>query len=173
MNLKPADIFFVIHKDNWISRMLAWFMESKWSHTGLVYEVTPNTIFTLETSDFEVTHQQLSDYLKDANVYIEIWSPVDLSDDERLAVVMEAAKQRKQIYGYLQLLSLGLRRVCMRVGIKIQNFFRQGVICCDVVLYGYQTSNILELHLDPESIDTQELYEKVTKSGKFTLVLAR
>lgn len=162
-----GDIFFLIHKKNWISKSIAWVMGSNWSHCGLIYEVTPETIYTLETTDFEVTHRQLKDYLLDDEVKMEVWSPIDMLDDSRKYIVQEADKKRGSVYGYMQLISFAIRRLFFLLGKKIRNFFRQGVVCCGVVLYGYSKSYIQELNVDPEGIDAEELYKIVSGCGKF------
>jgi len=173
MNFKPGDIFFVMHNGSKLSRLMAWFMQSKWSHSGLIYEPTDRTIYTLETSDYEVTHQDFNTYINDSTVNLEVWSPVSLSDSDRLAVTSAAVLVEGDVYGYLQLLSLGLKDSLKRLGIKISNLLQIGVICCDVVIYGYAASNMQELHIDPRSIDTQDLYEIVINSGKFIKVFEK
>lgn len=165
-----GDIFFLIHKQNLISKAIAWVMGSQWSHTGLIYEVTTERIYTLETTDFEVTHRQLSDYLGSDEVKMEIWTPIGIPFSEKIEIVNEANKKRGEVYGYLQLISFAVKRFFFLLGANIKNFFRQGVVCCGVVLYGYQKSSIKELHLDPESIDAEELYKIVSQCGKFAKI---
>ncbi len=169
IKVRPGDIFFIMHNDNKLSRLFAWFMGSSWSHCGLVYEVTKNRIYTIETTDFEVTHRQLNDYINDHRVNMEIWTPKKSSKEERKNIVFSANGYREKPYGYLQLLGHGIRRVLMRIGITINNPIRFGTICCDVVLLGYAVSKYKELHVKIKTIDTQDVYERV-KNGSFDLV---
>src|SRR5574339_318080 len=104
MELKPGDIGFVIHKDNWISKTIAWFMGSKWSHTAIILHPTDKRTYTIETSDFQVSIQIFEDYLKDTNIKMEIWSP-SLTDEERKIITNKALSHLGEIYGYLQLIS--------------------------------------------------------------------
>ena len=173
INLKNGDIFFVIHRDNTISKLIAWFMNFKYSHTGLIFEVTDKTLYTLETSDYEVTHQEFSQYINDPNVSFEIWRPKDLNDSEIQKILDSANQVRGKTYGFLQLISLALKDLFKRIRINIPNFIKAGVICCDVVIYGYMNSSIKELQIDPQSIDTKDLYDLMIKSGRFEKIVER
>lgn len=166
-NLLPGDVGFLMHHDNWISKAFAWFMESKWSHSFLIHEVTDRLIYTSETSDFEVVIHCFDKYLEDPNCSIEVWRLEGLSEEKRVEIADLALKENLgQTYGYLQLFSLGLRRLLMRIGIKIPNFIRSGLVCCHHVLYGYTLAKIAGFEaLDPEAIDTEEMYQKIKKKG--------
>lgn len=170
MTARKADIGFVMHHDNWISKVIAWFMGSQWSHSFIVLEDSKERTYLLETSDFEVTIGLLETYLNDPNVSLELWTSDVVSDNERVNIVNGSMRVHGQIYGYLQLLSLGIRRLLMRIGVRVPNFIRQGVVCNQVVSYGYTESNLPVLDdIDPESIDTQELYEIVLNSKSFRM----
>lgn len=143
-------------------------MKSKWSHSGMIFEQTPKAIFTVETSKFEVVHANaLTDYIDNANVSIEVWRFNELTDEDRESISDTAAKLRGITYGYGQLFSLGIRRILMRFGIKIDNFINWGLVCCHVITHGYSKSPIKSLSAkDPEALDTQELYELVSASAE-------
>ena len=142
-------------------------MQSKFSHSGLIYEQTDRCTYTLETSDFEVTQSRFEDYIEDPNVSIEVWSFADLSDDTRIDIAERARHKCDNLrYGYLQLLSFAIKRLAHRIGITLPNFIRQGLVCCHVVLYGYQYAVSGPMNqVDPENWDTQELYDMVQRSG--------
>lgn len=175
MNLKSGDIFFVMHHDNRLSRLFAWFMKSRWSHTGLIFDVTDDArrVYTLETSDFEVTHQEFYDYLKDPNVSLEVWRFTNLNDDEVGEILDAANSVRGRVYGYLQLLSLAVRDIGKRFHINIPNFLKIGVICCDVILYGYGKSKIKELNIDPRSIETEDLYKIISSNANALKIMEK
>jgi len=171
---QPGDVGFLMHHDNKLSKIIAWFMQSRWSHSFLVAEPTRQEIYLVETSDFQVGFGSLLDYLKDDSAEFVVYRPKNILDDERQEIVDRAKKQRNKIYGYLQLISLGIRRLLMRINIKINNFFHQGLVCTHVITYGYHGSNIPELSkLDPESIDTEELYQIVKNSVNFELIFEK
>lgn len=170
--IKPGDIGYVMHHDNIISKLIARAMGSRWSHAFLVLEVTKERIYIAETSDFQVTIGTLDRYLENPNDEVEIWSSKELMDEQRISLAKESLNLYGQIYGYLQLFSLGIRRLFMKFGIKIPNFIRVGLVCCHVVTYSYsKQSNIAPFSgMDAESIDTEELYQMMVDSKKFKLI---
>jgi hypothetical protein len=152
-------------------------MGSKWSHCGIVIDRSVDRTYTTETTDYEVAIGILESYLHHPKVSIEVYRAKSLDEETRRMVVSECLKNLWKTYGYLQLISLGLRRLLSRyLGIKIGNFFRQGVICCGHVLSGYSKTSIPTIGgMDPESVDTEELYQLVTtlKDEKGKLVFER
>lgn len=169
--LEPGDIGFLMHHDNMISKIIAWFMGSKWSHTfGVLFRI-PSRTCLLETSDFQVVISTFERYLKNPNVELQIFRPVRLSREQLELIAEKAAETEGTIYGYFQLISLGLRRLLMRVGIKIPNFIRQGMVCTHPWLYGYRHSDIPGLAgIDPESIDTEEFYQLCLNQNHFMMI---
>jgi hypothetical protein len=161
--LKPGDIGFLMHHDNWISKAIAWFTKSKWSHVFIVLETGQHRVYTVETSDFEVVVHTLEDYINDKNVSFEIYRADCLEEVQRQMISRECLKTLGETYGYLQLISFGIRCILSRYfGIKIHNFFRQGIVCCGVALVGYSKTNIPGLMgIDPESIDSEETYQLI------------
>lgn len=165
---KPADIVFIMHHDSWVSRVIAWFMQSKWSHSALIFYVGAYEVFTTETNELCVKHGTLSKYLDDPNCSLEIWSP-NLSIEFRKSVAERSKYWIDSAFGWLQLISLGIRRLLMRIGIKIPNLIRQGMVCDHVILYSYGNT-IDSFPEDKESIDTEELYQIVKNCGMFSKV---
>lgn len=173
IKLLPGDVFFVMHHNNWLSKTIAWFMGSKFSHCAVVLEQTNDRTYTMETTNFEVVPNIIERYFKDDQTSVTIMRKRDMSLAYGQAVAREATLLNGLIYGYLQLFSLGVRRLLMRVGIKINNFIRTGLVCCHVVTKAYKVGPIKELaELDDESIDTQELYELLEKLG-FDVILIK
>lgn len=174
--MTPGSVGFVINRNNWISRTIAWFMKSKWSHSFLVYDNGRFGDYVIETTDFEVTLSPTSKYLNDPNVSYEVYAPDLLGNPETQErnIIYGARPLIGTVYGYAQLFSLGVRRLLMRVGIRIPNFIRTGVVCCHVPLYGYKKSDLEILKdLDPESIDTEELYQIIKNHPRFKLVYSK
>lgn len=160
---EAGDVGFVMHHNNWISRQLGWFMKSKWSHAVLVYGKFSGGTLLVETTDYEVTYTRIEDkYLNDPEVSLEMWRPVRLSEEERKAIAERAAKWVGEEYGWLQIFSFAVVTLLARVGIKIKNFVRQGMVCNHVVSYGYQGSNVPLMDLpDPENYHTEQVYRMV------------
>lgn len=168
--IKPGDIGFVMHHDNPISRVIAWVMGSKWSHSFMVADISLKRTYLVETSDYEVTYGSLEKYTQDKNCTLEIWSPANATDETRQKAVTYCEAHIEELYGYPQLISLGIRRLLMKCGIKIRNFIRWHLVCDEEVLEGAKCYEGLS-DVDPKSIDTEELYELIVSSGKFIKVL--
>lgn len=164
--LKPGSILFVRWYNNPISNLIAWFMKSEWSHCAYVLGECNGITKLAETTDFEVTNTSFNKY-NNVNCSLEVWEPIEEVDTKKMC--QELTKIEGTLYGYLQLLSLGLRRLLFRIGIKIPNLIRQGSVCTAVPIFAYQTQKHIRCisSLDPESIDTQELYEIIQKNQEF------
>lgn len=167
---KPGDIFFLKTKDRWISKAIAWFMNSQWSHCGIVIGNLPHDTVTLETSDFEVCRQSMRDYVYQPHRYKLkvvriIGENQNLSEQEALRVDDELSGK---IYGYLQFISLAIRGLLKRVGKKIPNFIRQGIICTGVVVYAKQKIEGPLFGVDAEDLDVEDLYQIL--DGKYEVL---
>lgn len=165
--LKTGDVAFVMHPDNIISKIIAWFQSSKWSHCFIVVEQTNQNTYLLETTDFEVANSTLDKYLMDSKVHMEVYSIEGPSDDERNAA-LEYAKQQcfGKVYGYSQFFSLGIRGLLKKVGIRIGNFIPWGWVCSEVVTVALTRLRIPYFGgLNPKILDAQDLYEKVLTNG--------
>jgi len=175
MIFQRGDIVFVMHKKNPISRDIAWFMGSRWSHSALVIDSSDLRTYLCETSDFQVTIATLDRYLIDPDTSLEVWrliAPIDPRTMERM--LTRAISYEGQLFGYLQLLSLGLRRMLKRIGIQIPNFIRQGMVCTAIPLHAYSISRVPGLDgIDPESIDTEDLYVMLKQYGYFSMVYSK
>ena len=168
MTFRPGDIGFVMHPKSLISRTIAKVMGSKWSHSFMVYD-TGRKHYTVETTSYRVIIGNVEEYTKDKNCSMEIWRYMGLIEPFQYMVAEGSYEQYGKLYGYLQLISLGIRRLLMKFGITIRNFIRTGVVCDQVVLYGL-TKLIDFKDLDPESIDTEELYQLITNLPQFKLI---
>ena len=174
MRLKRGDLFFIMHHDSGISKLIAWAMSSQWSHCGLIYDVSEMHDYTLETNSYCVTHGTMRDYINNPNVTIEVYRPI--CDQQMLDYGVEEARHKLfgAVYGYFQLLSLGIRRLFMQFKFKINNFIRQSVVCCHVVGYAYKAARVIGFEsIDPEGFDTEELYQKVKASNHFRQVFKK
>lgn len=176
----PADIFFVMHHDNKLSKVIAWFCTpthdgKSFSHSGLILEQTDARTYTMETTDFEVVPNLLERYLTDPNCSIEVWRHPAISITERLAIAQESTLMDEDMYGYLQLLSLAIRNTLRKISIKINNFFYKiGRICCFVPMKCYNKKSSLPMMkaMDPGQLDTGEARNLVMAQG-FELVFSK
>jgi hypothetical protein len=163
---RPGDAFFVMNPGR-LPRLIAWFMDSKFSHCGMVLEQTGQRVYTCETSDFEVAYFDLAHYLGDPKVRMVILR-LPVVDYRAVEMACEAASHQRTIYGFAQLIfSLSVRELIRKLTRRvIPNFLRQGMVCCHVVLYGCRKSGIPRLEMqDPEGLQTQETHDLLLQCG--------
>ena len=170
--INPGSIGFVMHHDNFISKIISKAMSSKWSHCFYVWGKCNETIVLAETTDYEVTKSTIEKYNK-KSCSLEIWEPIPKHDSLKMA--KDGQYLEGIVYGYLQLISLGVRRLLKKFSFKISNFFRQGAVCTAVpIAHSNKQPNISCLYnLDPESIDTEELHQLIKNSGEYRLVFKK
>lgn len=175
MNIQPGDVGFVMHHDNKMSKLIAWFMGSKWSHSFVVISKTDYHIFIAETSDFQVTIGSLDRYLDSKTDSVEIYSKQDADEIMRKAASIRSTLYYGSIYGYLQLLSLGLRCLLKRFGYRIPNFIRWGMVCTAVPLYTWNGIDSTDpvCTTNPESIDTEDLYQLIKGSTNWACIFSK
>jgi hypothetical protein len=161
-------IGFVKHHDSKLSKIIAWFMKSRWSHTFLVLGEMRGVRIASETSDFHVNYAPIDRYFKDPECEIAIYA-IDLNEGEKDAIVECAGNHYGETYGYLQLLSFAIRAALAKIGIKIPNFFRQGLVCTAVPLYAFNDAGLPHFKdIAPESIHTEELFQLVSSKYKLS-----
>jgi hypothetical protein len=174
MQLETSDVGFLMQKNWLVARIIAWLMGSKWSHSFIIIESGVLATYICETTEYEVVISPLKKYIDDENVNLEVFRPKKGRHEQKIKSAMECMNQIGTSYGWFQLVSLGLRRILMRLGIRIPNFIRQGVVCNGVVLYGLRNIPIRGVEgIDPESIDTEELYQIVSNSPDFERVFVK
>lgn len=186
--IKPGDICFARHKTNKISSLMAWFMNTEWSHSITVYDIGERDIHTIETSDFEMTCHLLSKYLEDPDTYtLEVWRIDGAQTPEHGLVAVNA--MIGTIYGYLQLIPFALRcliqkwtRFCIRKNCEFliipapkNTWVRQGQVCTAgpyTYLKHSRTPGFIDV--DPESLHTEDLYQEViTHPGRKLILSSR
>lgn len=154
---------------------MSWFMNFPFSHSGIVESVHGSKIYLRETSDFDVGLSLLNHYLEDPHTGFEVWSFPEIHDTVRDQMVNRSGQLDGDVYGYLQIVTLAVRCLMKRVGLKpFRNFLKIGTVCCHVVALAYQISGIREMVLDDyESEDTADLYQRVTTSGRAIKVMEK
>jgi len=140
-------------------------MGSQWSHSFVVIDQSHDTTYLCETTDLEVSIGRLEAYIQDPNTTLELWA-CDLTDDQRMTMRKIALQKYGTVYGYFQLLSLGIRRLLMRIGIRIPNFIQEGYVCDQVPLDSCIKAGIPYFNgKNAKAYDTQEFYEMMQPSG--------
>lgn len=163
-----GDIVFIMHNDSWLSKSIAWFMQSKWSHSAIVYGDTHGKTMLIETSDVQVTLNDLDRYLSNPHCTVEVWRfDGDINGDE---VVTNAYSLNGKIYGYLKLLGCGIRRLFRRAGFEINTPLVSQTICKDVVTHAYLGMKQSPFGNDSAKLDTEEVYQLVLESREFKKV---
>lgn len=169
MIYKPeiGDVVFVNHKRNVISKIFSNVMGSDFSHSGIIYGELNGEMVLLETNDYCVNINYMQRYIEDNNCLIEVLRRVKPMTTLDKGLIVDHGKPLiGMLYGYLQLPFLALRRLFK---LKLRNFSRQGLVCCHVIGYCYQGIESPLYKIDPESFDTQELYEMLIL-GKFETI---
>ena len=166
MKFEPGDVVFIMHNDNTLSKIIAKFMKSKWSHSAVVIGHLNGEPVLCETSDLQTGFNMLDRYIVGPECDVRVYRR-KLSKVQKLKVFENAKKQNGIPYGWFQLLSFAIRRIILNTfGKRINNFIRQGQVCCATVGYCLQGLGGFELSkLDPESYDTQELEDMMEKNG--------
>lgn len=161
--LAVGDIVFVMHHDNWISRAIAWFMRSQWSHSCVVVDPSStDRTYVSETSDYEITLGWVERYSTDDHTSMSILRLPDLSEHEKVVTVFRALSQEESVYPYWQLVSLAIRGLFKRVGIRIGNLMPWGYNCSEHVMYALNETHYPQLKgVDPHSMDTEDFYQLV------------
>ena len=165
MIFKPGQVVFVMHNDSTLSKIIARSMGSQWSHSAVVYGSHRGKTLLCETSDVQVNLNYLERYIADPMCSVEVLEKSDLVLSDTFYTTCE--NMLGQMYGYLQLLSLGIRLLFKR---KVKNFIRSGLVCCHVIGYSLGEAEGSGINgVDPESFDTEELYQMLKKAGWTTV----
>lgn len=166
LDLKPGDVGFLMQHDNWVSRAIAWFMGSRWSHTFLVADIGHFQIYTSETCEFIVHTGEMYPKLRDKAVEMEVYRP-PFNQAQIVDVVRACQENHGEIYGYLQLFSFAVVCMIQRIfGVRIRNFIRQGMVCNQHVMYGYSRHRgTVAFGVDPENYHTEDFYRMIQASG--------
>ena len=172
-DVRPGDVFLVRWYNNRMSGVIAWFMRSRWSHSGVVrYRAVTGENLTLETSDFEMTYGSLEKYVAAKAVcqlrVLRVPGAFTHTELPELQVALAAvdAAYYGRMYGYLQLLSFAVVRLARRIGIRIPNFIRQGQVCTAAPLMVLSLgAHPLFAGVDPEALDTGDLAVLLEQAG--------
>ena len=167
--IQNGDICFTMKHDDWASRVIAWFMRSKWSHSFLFGDISQTRRFIIQANQFECAWGNFKQFQDDPHVSYEVWSPIGASQALREKVVDKVEAEVGECFGWLQFISWSIHCLFERIGWEIPNFIRQGWVCDELVLAGANLYPVLK-GIDPKSIHTQDLYKIVSQSGGFEKV---
>lgn len=164
VEFRPGDIFFVISHDNFMSRLIAWFMRSKWSHSGIIVKAGYKNAKLIETNSTKVITDEMYEHIDDPNKSLEVWRH-PYSEDKGMMAALYARDLLDKSYGYLRMLWSAMRQILLRVGITIKCNPIPGTLCDDVVEYSYMRAGVDIFKDDMRWIDTQELYLLIQRQG--------
>lgn len=177
---KKGDICFVMHRDSWLSKAIAWFMSkswtksSSWSHTNFIMHVTDERVYVFESMDAQAGIGWVERYMNNPSVSMEIWSLDVMTDQDREAMVQAALPKYDAWYGFLQLISLAVRGIAKKLGGHVRNFIRQGWVCDELVLDSLKATSVKEFQkIDSKNYDTEDVYELVTSHPSARKVLSK
>ena len=173
--IQPGDVVFIMHHDSKLSKLIAWFMRSKWSHSALVVDVSESgEIWLSETTDTQIAHGRFSSYLNDPACTLEVLSPIGVSRADLFAGIAEAENNTGRIYAYWQLLSLAVVCIGERLGLRLPNVLPFGFVCNSHVLDAVQAYPIAPLHgVKPQSIHTERMYSLMRGASSWRTVFEK
>ena len=164
--MKIGDIGFIIHKKSALSKTIAWFMKSQWSHCFIIIGELNGVPIICETTDFEIVYSPLTKYTNDPNVMMTIFSNDDLLFGDDVKIFNNTLDIHGKKYGYLQLLSHAVRLLLLRFNVKIESFYNRNWLCYQVVINCLKNTNSDIQYLNKNAIDTQTLFGIVEKKFK-------
>jgi hypothetical protein len=133
MLFQKGAIGFSRKKRNWVSRIIAWFTRSQWSHTFIIYQDSPE-ILVVEAGMRQVQLVPISKY--ESSKYDVAYFAPDLVHMFKIEAGISKVKGKIEApYGMLQFVGfvpvIILRRL---LGMKIPNPLRGGIVCSELVL---------------------------------------
>jgi hypothetical protein len=161
--LSPGDIGFVMHNENFISKVFARVMKSKFSHCFVVVGRVGEQAILCETTDFEVVLSTADKYALDKNCSVVVFSNNSLNTSEVSTLIKNASALQGTMYGYLQLVSLLLRRLLLRLKIEIKSFIKKDIVCYQVVVKAFKDTKCHVKNFDIQKGDTEDLYQYCLK----------
>ena len=147
--LQPGDIAFSFKKNSLRSKLYAQFMQSKWSHCFLIVEKTDLRTYEVENSECQVVISVFEDKYLGQDYNLEVWRPTALDETTLLQIAALGITSETQTDGYLQLITLNLRRL-------------GGLTASEVILYPYSTVQGTPFTgMNYLNYNTEDLYEMV------------
>lgn len=166
MKGKLGQIGFVITKTNWMSRKIAWFLGSPYSHTFLVINETD----TIETNTNEVHIDSLVDHTTNPDKACEVYEPIRLMETEKASIEHCASSLVGIKYGYLKFAYCAFQLLLRKIGIRV-TMSVHGMLCDDVPAYAYINTNFNEVK-DVRK-DVEELRQALISSPNWRLVFKK
>jgi hypothetical protein len=180
MKIKKGSVVYVMHHDNKISRLIAWFMRDKryptkdWSHSAFVVDSTEDEAWLSETTDLEISYGRLSRYINDPNCSVEIYEIDSIEEDLVRDAIKNADTRVGSIYAYWQLFSWALVCLLAKIKIDVPNWLPIGWVCNShvlecIVIYEKEPFK----KLVPQSIHTMRMNYLMGTSFNWCLVYSK
>ena len=162
----------------WISRTIAWFLKSNYSHTflGLHYGAGQGRLgpMILEADSHGVEIDALDVYAKREKL-IELYEPLLAKSLVSKAMDAIFEKYHRSHYGYLQLLGFVPIFLLRRIGIRVGNFFGGGIICSELIWEYLRELGFKEIYQSKKANsvtpgDVKEAMDGLVEKGAFKKV---
>jgi len=163
--IQRGDIIFVMHHDNKLSKLFAWFMMSDWSHCGIFADVGSFDEYIHETSDTQTKVGLFSLYENDPNCSFVVVRVPGITP----AAMDKAAQYHNKLYGYVRLLGAAVRCLAKRIGFKsFPMIWKVGGPLC-MMLPHAALKVVYDGMPSVGDIDTQDLYLWCLEHGEVIL----
>lgn len=166
-------IGFETDRRSWLSRIIRWFTESRWSHVFIVAGEDPVTGETeiLEASTWGIQKAPLKKYLDDD--YVKLRFYVVRADPEKQRAALAACQDLVgRSYGYAQILGFALILPFRKLGLRFKNPISAGRVCSELVLRYLQLLDVDPAFaaLDRDSTTPQDLFAIIDASPRFEVL---
>lgn len=166
MEGKLGQIGFVVTKTNWMSRAIAWFLGSPYSHAFLIINETE----TIETNEKVVHIDSLIDHTTNPDKSCEIYEPIGLFECEKDRILNAARAQLGIPYSYTKFAYLAVYLLLKKIGINI-NWSIGGTVCDDVPAVSYQETHFDEVK--DTRLDTEQLRQTLKGNPNWICVFKK
>ena len=164
-------IGFSLKRRNWVSKIVAWFTTSRWSHTFVIYQDQPE-VLVVEAGTLQVQLVPIAKY-QSSGYNVAYFSPVAFTPEQIDAGVAKARESIETTYGWLQILGFVPVIVSRRLfGRKISNPARGGIVCSELVLQylrGIDPGGKWA-GMDKDAVSPEDLFSELALDDRFKLM---
>ena len=176
-------IGFSINSGNWLSKIISFFTESKFSHSFLIFEDIFGEPSVIEASEKVQIVPFARNYIENPNEYFEIFKIKDglvTEEDINKALLEVYNHESGDLYGFLQLPWFIWRWLCTKIGFDIKNeknWSASGTICSKLV-WTYLISlppvisSLFSEFKEGNSVSPQDIYVCVQKNPEIFMYLS-
>lgn len=166
-------IGFSKKRRNWVSRIIAWFTRSRWSHTFIVFQDHPE-VLVLEAGTYQVQLVPITKYAS-SSYDVAYFVPEHVPVEQVEIGIKKAGTKIEASYGWLQLAGfipvVFFKRI---LGMKISNPARGGIVCSELVLQylrGIDPGGKWDA-MDKNAVSPEDLFSELVSDQRFVPVAA-